>query len=318
MIGDRRGDQSKTVVGLVLLSVLLASGGYPALGEVVTAESAAETEPAASTEPEEEIDSETNPEQEATPPGEAPKRKRRFLKRLGPQELTPEQEAEAERLRKLGAKYGTDPTAIVGRVQLSSQYLDLPQSANATATVARVDLPFRGNYLLRFDMPFLKTVDPNRPGTSTQRGLSDLAITAGWRAYNTPEYAVLIGVLTTLPTAAEPGLGLGKYTVGPALATARFVPQWDSFLIGLVQYQTAVGGDPSRSDVSLFSTTVQVNSFWARKWWTVVNAVWQVNFVQNAKSSMTMEFEGGRNLVGTLGAYVRPGVGIWGRDLPGA
>ncbi|BFU96499.1 MAG: protein of unknown function [Nitrospira sp.] len=317
MIRDRRCDRSKTVAGLVLLSVLLASGGYPAMGEVVTAESAAETEPA-STESEEEIESEATPEQEATPPGEAPKRKRRILKRLGPQGLTSEQEAEAERLRKLAAKYGTDPTAIVGRVQLSSQYLDLPQSANATATVARVDLPFRGNYLLRFDMPFLKTVDPNRPGATNLRGLSDLNVTAGWRAYNTPEYAVLVGALTTFPTADETGLGLGKYTVGPILASARFVPQWDSFLIGLVQYQTAVGGDPSRSDVSLFSTAVQVNSFWAKKWWTVVNAVWQVNFVQNAKSSMTMEFEGGRNLVGTLGAYVRPGVGIWGRDLPGS
>lgn len=293
--------------------------GYDlSMAEVGVPDPAAQTEAA----PEQSVEDEPEPESEGQSgePGAAagPNRKTRLFKRIAPKHLTPEEEEEAQRLRKLAAKYGTDPTAIVGRVQLSSQYLDLPQSANATATVARVDLPFRGNYLLRFDMPFLKTVDPNRPGTSTQRGLSDLAITAGWRAYNTPEYAVLIGVLTTLPTADEPGLGLGKYTVGPALASARFIPQWDSFLIGLVQYQTAVGGDPSRQDVSFLSTTAQLNSFWGRKWWTVVNAVWQVNFVQNAKSSMTMEFEGGRNLAGTLGAYVRPGVGIWGRDLPGA
>jgi hypothetical protein len=260
--------------------------------------------------------SEAGPADPASPAGTS--RRPRLFKRIAPKNLTPEQEEEAERLRKLAARYGTDPTAIVGRVQLSSQYLDLPQSTHATATVARVDLPFRGNYLLRFDMPFLKTVDPNRPGSSSQQGLSDLAMIAGWRAYNTPEYAVLIGALTTFPTANETGLGLGKYTLGPMLATARFVPQWNSFLIGLVQYQTAVGGDPSRQDVSFLSTTAQLNSFWGRKWWTVLNAVWQVNFVQNAKTSMTVEFEGGRNLVGTLGAYVRPGVGIWGRDLPGA
>lgn len=288
------------------------------MAEVGISDPASETEPVQeeSIESDAETASEAGSADPASPAGT--KHRPRLFKRIAPKNLTPEQEEEAERLRKLAAKYGTDPTAIVGRVQLSSQYLDLPQSANATATVARVDLPFRGNYLLRFDMPFLKTVDPNRPGTSTQRGLSDLAMTAGWRAYNTPEYAVLIGVLTTFPTASETGLGLGKYTVGPAIATARFVPQWDSFLIGLVQYQTAVGGDPSRQDVSFLSTTAQLNSFWGRKWWTVLNAVLQVNFVQNAKSSMTMEFEGGRNLVGTLGAYVRPGVGIWGRDLPGA
>jgi len=297
-------------------------GCHPSIAETGISDPVSETESVGEQSEEESVEgeevsgSEQGPADPNAPPGQ--NRRTRLFKRIAPKNLTPEQEEEAERLRRLAAKYGTDPTAIVGRVQLSSQYLDLPQNMHATATVARVDLPFRKNYLLRFDMPFLKTVDPNRPGAATQRGLSDLAMTAGWRVYNTPEYAVLIGALTTFPTANEAGLGLGKYTVGPALATARFIHQWDSFLIGLVQYQTAVGGDPSRQDVSFLSTTAQLNSFWGKKWWTVLNAVWQVNFVQNAKSSMTMEFEGGRNLIGTLGAYVRPGVGIWGRDLPGA
>jgi hypothetical protein len=206
----------------------------------------------------------------------------------------------------------------VGRVQLSSQYLDLPQGAQATATTARVDIPFRSNFLLRIDMPFLKTVNPNSAGATDRQGVSDLAVTAGWRAYNTPEYAVLVGAVSTFPTANDAGLGLGKYTVGPALATARFLPRWDSFLIGLVQYQTSVGGDPSRTDFSLLSWTAQVNSFWAERWWSVAQAVWQVDFERSAKSSMVMELEVGRNLVGRLGAYVRPGVGIWGQSLLGA
>ncbi|HEY6084750.1 MAG TPA: hypothetical protein VIU63_05105 [Nitrospira sp.] len=241
-----------------------------------------------------------------------------MLPALKPKDFTPEQEEEAERLRRLAAKYGTDPTAIVGRVQLSSQYLDLPQGAQATATTARVDIPFRNNYLLRIDMPFFKTSDPNNAGAMNRRGISDLAVTAGWRVYNTPEYAVLVGAVSTFPTADNAGLGLGKYTVGPALATARFVPRWDSFLIGLVQYQTSVGGDPSRKDFSFLSFTAQVNSFWAERWWSVAQAVWQVDFERSAKSSMAMELEVGRNLFGRLGAYVRPGVGIWGQSLLGA
>jgi len=158
--------------------------------------------------------------------------------------VTPEQREEAERLRKLAAKYGTDPTAIVGRVQMSSQYLDLPQGARASTTIARVDLPFRRDYLLRMDAPFYRWNDSDRPGTTNAQGLSDLALTLGWRAYNTPEYAVLLGVLTTMPTASETGLGLGKYTVGPTLATARFVPRWDSFLIGVFTQQLSVVGAP--------------------------------------------------------------------------
>ena len=49
-----------------------------------------------------------------------------------------------------------------------------------------------------------------------------------------------------------------------------------------------------------------------------MNAVWQVDWERSAKSSMTLELEVGRSVVGRLGVYVRPGVGILGRDLPGA
>jgi hypothetical protein len=83
-------------------------------------------------------------------------------------------------------------------------------------------------------------------------------------------------------------------------------------------YQTSVGGDPSRKDLSLLNLTAQVNSFWGERWWTVLQAIWQVDFERNSKSSMTMELEAGRNLIGRFGAYVRPGIGIWGRDLIGA
>ncbi len=88
--------------------------------------------------------------------------------------MTKEEEEEAERLKKLAAKFGTDPTAIVGRVQMTGQYLNLPQGAHARDAVLRVDLPFRKNWLLRMDLPYLRWQDPNRSGASRARGLSDL------------------------------------------------------------------------------------------------------------------------------------------------
>ena len=243
----------------------------------------------------------------------------RFLPpRLRPKVLTPEQLEEAERLKKLGAKFGTDPTAIVGRAQISSQYIDLPQGNRLVSTVARVDLPFRGNWLLRFDVPFLRWNDPDRSGASSERGLGDFAMTAGWRAYNTPEYAFFVGLSSTFPTESENGLGSGKYTTGPLIATARFLPRWDSFLFGIFQQVVSVGGDPSRRDIQLSRLTTQVNTIWADQWWTIVQGVWQVDWELSAKSSMTLELEGGRSLLGRWGIYARPGVGIWGRDVPGA
>ena len=264
---------------------------------------------------------ESAPQMEMDSPAEEPDvapEKRRFLKRLRPQPVTPEQREEAERLRKIAAKYGTDPTAIVGRIQLSSAYYDLPQGARAVNTVANVDVPFRRDFLFRVDAPFSKWSDSNRPDTTSAQGFSDLAVTAGWRAYNTPEYALLVGVLTTFPTAAETGLGLGKYTVGPTIATARFLPQWESFLIGLFTQQVSVGGDPARNSIDRSRLQGQINSFWAERWWSVAQTVWQVDWERSAKSSMTFEVEVGRSVVGRWGVFVRPGVGIWGRDLIGA
>jgi len=260
----------------------------------------------------------TEPESASEQKPEGPRREPRFLPpRLRPK-LTPEEEEEAGRLRKLAAKYGTDPTAIVGRVQLSSQYADLPHGARLTDSVARVDIPFRGDYLLRVDTPFHRWFDPNVPGVNSAQGLGNVSAILGWRAYNTPEYAFLIGVASSFPTASEDILGSGKYTVGPIIATGRFLPQLESFLFGVFQHSVSAGGDPSRQDISLTNASVQINTIWAERWWTTVQGVWQVDWEHKTKSSMTAEVEVGLNVVGRWGVYVRPGIGIWGTNVVGA
>lgn len=288
---------------------LLTACPLAALGQESLPETPARSGPAAAMQ--------TDMDEPAEEPDVVPK-KRGLFKRLGPQLLTPEQREEAERIRKLAAKYGTDPTAIVGRIQLSSIYLNHPQGAQAVDTVVRLDLPFRRNLLLQVNAPFLKWSDPDRPGITSAQGFSDLAVTAAWRAYNTPEYALLVGVSSTFPTAAETGLGLGKYTVGPLIATAKFLPQWESFLIGIFNQQVSVGGDPARKPINVSRVTGQINSFWAERWWTIAQAVWQVDWERSAKTSMALELEVGRSVVGRWGVFARPGVGIWGQEVPGA
>lgn len=263
-----------------------------------------------------EEESATSAQQDAEQPA---RQEPRFLPpRLRPRQLAPEEQEEAERLKKLAAKYGTDPTAIVGRAQLSSQYADLPRGARLSDTVFRVDLPYRKNWLLRMDLPFVRWSDPNRPGSTSARGLSDLVAALGWRAYNTPEYALFVGALATFPTSARDDLGSEKYTVGPLVATARFLPRWESFLFGVFQHLTSVGGDPARRDISLTRATMQINTIWRERWWTTVQGIWQIDWERSGKSSMTLEFEAGRNLIGRWGVFLRPGVGVWGRDVVGA
>jgi hypothetical protein len=258
------------------------------------------------------------PDSKPEPQTQGPPREPRFLPQVLRPKLTPEQEAEAERLRNLAAKYGTDPTAIVGRLQFSSQYADLANGARLNDNIVRVDIPFRGDYLLRVDTPVHRWFDPNVPGVSSAQGLGNLSAILGWRAYNTPEYAFLIGAISSFPTATNDLLGSGKYTVGPIIATGRFLPHLDSFLFGVFSHQVSAGGDPSRADISLTNASIQVNTLWAERWWTTVQGVWQVDWEQKGKSSMVAEFEVGLNLIGRWGVFVRPGIGVWGTDVAGA
>ncbi len=245
-------------------------------------------------------------------------KKRRILGRLGPQSVTPEQREEAERLRQLNAKYGNDPTAIVGRVQLSSQYRNLPRSASSILTVARVDLPLRKDFVLRVEAPFLQSSVPGRTGTTTAHGFSDLGIILGWRAYNTPEYAFFIGMNAVFPTATEDKVGLGKYRLGPIIATARFLPKFDSFLFGVLSHRVSVGGDSDRKSINISNLSLRITTIWAEKWWSVAQAGWQLDWERSTRGSMNLELEIGRSVVGKWGVFIRPGIGIFGQDLPGA
>lgn len=245
-------------------------------------------------------------------------KKRRILSKVGPQQLTPEQQEEAERIRQLNAKFGTDPTAITGRVQLSSQFRNLSRNASSILTVARVDIPFKKDYLLSVQAPFLQSSVPGRTGTTNAYGFSDLGVLLGWRVYNTPEYAFFIGMNAVFPTATENKVGLGKYSLGPIIATSRFLPKWESFLFGVLSHQVSVGGDSDRKSINFSSLSLRISTIWAERWWSVAQADWRLDWERSTRGSMKLELEVGRNIVGKWGVFIRPGIGIFGQDLPGA
>jgi hypothetical protein len=255
-----------------------------------------------------------NPAKEST----TSTKKRRILSKVGPQQLTPEQQEEAERIRQLNAKFGTDPTAITGRVQLSSQFRNLSENAGSILTVVRVDLPFKKDYVLSVQAPFLQSSVPGRTGTTNSHGFSDLGVLLGWRAYNTPEYAFFIGMNAVFPTATENKVGLGKYSLGPIIATSRFLPKWESFLFGVLSHKVSVGGDSARKSINVSSLSLRISTIWAEKWWSVAQAGWRLDWERSTRGSMNLELEVGRNIVGKWGVFIRPGIGIFGQDLPGA
>ena len=93
-------------------------------------------------------------------------RDRPVIKRFGARPLTPEEQEEAKRLSAIAAKMGTDPTAIIGRVQTLFRH-DALEGGNRVSNnlVARIDVPFHKDFLLRADLPYVWS-HPNQFGTS--------------------------------------------------------------------------------------------------------------------------------------------------------
>jgi hypothetical protein len=235
---------------------------------------------------------------------------------FGAQPFTPEEQEEANRLSTMAARMGNDPTAIIGRAQTLFRYDALEGGKRTNNLVTRFDVPYKGNFVLRADLPYVWST-PNQSGMSNQNGVSDLFVRIGGRVYSDPGDAIFVGMDFTFPT-ADDKLGSGKYTVGPGIATAHVFPAWDSLLFTLFVHQVSVGGDPSRQSISTSSGQIFFNTIWTDQWWTRVEFVPQVVWEQKAKSSMTLEFEGGYRFIQDWGLWVRPGVGLWGRNIPGS
>lgn len=264
----------------------------------------------------EEVDIVTADDAEQGPEDERVSRSRPVIRRFGAKPLTPEQQEEAKRLSAIAARMGTDPTAIVGRVESLFRYDALEGGSRNSSVVGRIDVPYHKNVVLRADLPYVWS-NPNQPGTSNHNGLSDLLVRAGGRVYSDPGDTIFAGMDFTFPT-ADDKLGTGKYTIGPGIATAHVFPAWGSIIFGLLQHQFSVGGDPSRSDISASRLQCWFNTIWSDHWWTQLEAVAQVDWERKEKTSMALELEGGYRFQKDWGVWLRPGVGLWGRDLPGA
>jgi hypothetical protein len=255
-------------------------------------------------------------ETDPAPEDESAVRSRPVVRRFGAKRLTLEQQEEAKRLSAIAARMGTDPTAIVGRVQTLFRYDALEGGSRTSNVVGRIDVPYHNNLVLRADLPYVWS-NPNQPGTSHEDGVSDLLVRAGGRVYSDPADTIFVGMDFTFPTAYDK-LGTGKYTVGPGVATAHVFPAWGSLIFAMLQHQFSVGGDPSRNEISASRLQCWFNTIWSDHWWTQIEAIAQMDWERKGKTSMTMEFEGGYRFTKDWGAWFRPGVGLWGQNLPGA
>ena len=216
------------------------------------------------------------------------------------------------------ADNGQNGAAIIGRAQLSGEFRDRRDGTVQFETVARGDLPLGERVLVRADLPFL-WLDPQASGTTSVTGLGDLSVRLGGQVWRTPGFTVLAGGDIIFPTAGSTDLGRGKYQVGPGVAASIPVPELNSVVFPSFQYITSVGGDPSRNDVSYTRFRASFDTPWFNnQWWTSFEPNLFVDWIQNGRTAMNLEFEVGKRLGEHFRAWVRPAVGLWGMGVPGA
>ena len=226
----------------------------------------------------------------------------------------------------LSAENGTNPTAIIGQLSPRTRYQDRT-SDQRVQEIARVSLPLSPDWLLRVDVP-VTYLDPKDSNEQSVAGLGDIRARLGWRVLHTDDGSVFIGSEFYFPTASNSKLGNNHLEVGPAIVGSIQVPDLRSNAYLWLEYLTAVTGQLgggfqgglSTNDTSTSETRVRFrfNTIWSQSWWSFVESRLFVDWTQNGKTGSVLLFEGGRRLDSHWKLYLRPEVGLWGKDVPGA
>ena len=216
------------------------------------------------------------------------------------------------------ADNGQNAAAIVGRVQFSSEYRRRRDGGVLLENVARVDIPLWERFIVRTELPFL-WLDPQRSGSTSMTGFGDFSLRLGGQVWRTPGFTLLAGGDIIFPTASSPDLGRGKYQIGPGIAVSIPVSGINSVVFPTFQHITSVGGDPSRNDVNYTRLRASLDTPWFNnQWWTSFEPNLFIDWNQQGKTAMNLEFEVGKRLGEHFRAWVRPAVGLWGTGVPGA
>jgi hypothetical protein len=231
-----------------------------------------------------------------------------------------------ETVRELGEKIldvlttdtGTSTTNFLRRIQLQNEFRDRRGPGQQNQATLRIDRPILNGGLLRVDVPLL-WIDPNVRDAGTSTGIGDLFVRTGFRLLSRPGFKVFAGGDAIFPTASDTALGRGKYQIGPGVTASIPVPVINTEFFPFVQHYWSVGGDPSRSDVNYTKFELPATIPWTKEWWTTLDPYINVDWTQNGKTAMNLEFEVGRTLGANVRTWARGGAGLWGSSrVPGS
>lgn len=209
---------------------------------------------------------------------------------------------------------GRAPTDFRSRVRLRTGYLDLsggtwlvPSSLAGTwAPVPSV--------ALRLRLP-VNYADPGNSGGPGEFGFGDLSTRALWRFLDTTHVSAFAGVEFAFPTASDPLLGTGKYSVIPT--AALYIPIFDKVsFIPIYQQLVSFAGEDDRADLEIVRFRAVILAQWPRGWWTMLDPgfLWDLEDDRETKDTMTVGLEVGKVLTPRLAVTGKPSIQAYGTE----
>ena len=207
---------------------------------------------------------------------------------------------------------GTNPTDVKNRFDLKYRFIDSQSSAKLNVLTARLDYAVTSDLLVRVDLPFLN-VDPGVAEVADETGYGDTFVRIGWRAVNTPQYAVFLGGDFVLDTASEDILGGGTTKAIPLVAVAAPVPTYKALFALVLSHAVDIGGD-NRQDTS----ETEIRPLWIQPFgkgsWYMFDSHFFVDWEDNQEFGWYQEIQLGQMFSPNLGVTITPGVGVTGEN----
>jgi len=208
----------------------------------------------------------------------------------------------------------SDPSDFRSRFELRNEYAATQGGGSVNALVPRLEYAHTPALAFRLELPFVAT-DPNRPGTSQTSGLGDLTARVAWRLLRTADSSLVAVAEFSVPSAENSQLGIRRYVFKPSAYLVHDLPRYKSTLFPYVQQFWAFGGT---SDVDINTTLLGVGVLTRlpNRSYSFVEPSVYIDWERSGRTGATLEVELGRFFTKTTGLYLRPGVGLWGDNIP--
>jgi hypothetical protein len=208
-----------------------------------------------------------------------------------------------------------DPTDFKTRAELRYEYQEPQGPGTRQLIVPRFEYAVSKTLGFRFEVPYVVN-RPHEPGVPDEEGIGDAMLRAHYRIMRGPTYALVGAVEVFFDTASEERLGTGKNVVAPLVFASIDVPQLNSVFFPLAQQFVSVSGSDDRMDINTSLLRTGLLTRWPNRFYTFVEPSLYIDWERDARTGFTLEVELGRLITRSIGVWARPGVGLWGDNIP--